>query len=222
MRSTFGLNSHTGRRAHPTHLLATSLRQSPQHPILAHGRDSPSLKSAQFSFALVPLAAGRDPSRLVTAPGPHSTRITLLQPPAGHQSDTVPATDHSTNPHHTLSISVTPITPSPHLQLIKPKSTPPAPHPDTGQPPPCITSSHAELRPLANRPQPCLCSSPGAPCTCNSSRPGSTQLQHETHLSLHELQTRPYLSKRKRSRRSCSSCRQGHLRTPGVGARALN
>ena len=47
------------------HLSATH----PQHPNFAHGRRSPLLKSAQFSFAFMPLAAGRDPSTSNPVPG---------------------------------------------------------------------------------------------------------------------------------------------------------
>ena len=60
----------------------------PQCSNLAHGRISAALKSAQFSFAFVPLAEGRDPSRLVPAPGrpthPHSTVLISSLPPLRH------------------------------------------------------------------------------------------------------------------------------------------
>ena len=67
------------------------------------------------------------------------TRITLLQLPAGHQSDPVPATDHSTNPHHSV--------------------TPPVSHPDTGPSPPCLKQSPSPPNSLPATPPHCITSS---------------------------------------------------------------
>ena len=60
----------------------------PQRSNLAHGRRSPLLKSGQFSFAFVPLAAGRDPSTSNPAPGrpthPHNTILISSLPALRH------------------------------------------------------------------------------------------------------------------------------------------
>ena len=62
----------------------------PQRSNLAHGRRSPLLKSAQFSFAFVPLAAGLDPSRPVPAPGrpTHPHNPVLISPLIAHRPHT--------------------------------------------------------------------------------------------------------------------------------------
>ena len=80
----------------------------PQNSILAHGRKSASHRSAQFLFAFMPLAEGRDPSRPVPAPG------------------------RLTHPHDTIPTSVTPSTPSPVLYQPQTKTLPvlpPVPEP---------------------------------------------------------------------------------------------
>ena len=129
-RSTLGLNSHPGRHLRATQIPTTPLGQVPQKPSFAHGRVSPSLKSAQFSFAFVPLAAGRDPSRLVPAPGrsthPHHSTASLPQGtnPILFQSQTTPPNQHR-----------------PHLRHTHHTVTPPAPHPAKVHPT-CISYRH--------------------------------------------------------------------------------
>ena len=120
-RSTLGLDVHPGRHPFETRFLTTPLCQAPQNPSLAHGRNSLLLKSAQFSFAFVPLAEGRDPSTSNPDPGrpthPHHSASSSHRAPIRFCSSYRP-------PPSTASTSVTSITPLPHLYLIQTQDTP--------------------------------------------------------------------------------------------------
>ena len=164
------------------------LRHAPQNPSLAHVRNSPSLKSDQFSFAFVPLAEGLDPSTLVPATGsptnPHHSS------PASRRAPIRSCSSHRTTSH-------------PHHPVITPVS-----HPDTGQPRPVsskapvhLTHSQQHLTTASHPAKPNLipCSSSPALSLFKPGRlpapvphPDQDQPSYrlKSHLPLHVLQTR--------------------------------
>ena len=205
----------------------------------------------------MPLAEGPDPSTSNPATDrpthPHFTTASLP-----HHSNPILFQSQTTHPTHT--------TPSPHLHLFQPNLTlyliqtqdHPRPVPTTApvnlphsQRHPATTSVPAKPNsgPLRIVPSPVFVQARVRPCTCNSSRPGSTQLQHETHLSLHELQEGPTCPKERgvagpaalvdkdisaplglgtgpesnsaREPQACLKCRRANLSCPTYRARKL-
>ena len=159
----------------------SNLTKTPRtHPLthqrrsnLAHGRDSTSLKSAQFSFAFVPLAAGRDPSTSNPAPGrtthpqlfsslPQGTNPILFQSQTTQPTSTTPSPSPSpASPRHPTCPSSSP----------RPK---PVTHPDPVRPafPPVKVSSALYQPKPSRRPAPAR----QAPNLCNSDRQGALPL----------------------------------------------
>ena len=172
-RSTLGLNAHPGRRDHAARFLTTSLRQATQNPNLAHGRKSPCSSQPSFRSRSCHWPKAGILQDLFQLQVVHLTRITLLQPPAGHQSDPVPATDHSTNPPNTVPISVTHTTLPPYLYLIQTQGHPrPVPHSapvhlthSQQRHLPFTCSSQAESGPSESSPAPVFVQAREPPCT---------------------------------------------------------
>ena len=144
-------------------------------------RSRASFTLAQVSPVFVRVCAtGRRPGSFKTCSSPRSlnspaslySSLPQGTNPILFQSQTTPHNQHRPHLRHTHH-TVTP--PAPHPAKVHPtcisyrhrttpalsfvKSQPPNSLPAT--PRHCITSSQAELRSLAARPQPCLCSSPG-------------------------------------------------------------
>ena len=94
--------------------------KNPDRSILAHGRKSAPLRSAQFSFAFLPLAEGRDPSTPVPDTVPHRTRTT----PSTHPSFPAPVTRPASTTDQV-----------PDLSLLQSKTPPPVSNPAPVQSP---------------------------------------------------------------------------------------
>ena len=148
-RSTLGLDVHPGRHPFETQIPTTPLRQAPQNPSLAHGRVSPSLKSAQFFVRVC--ATGRRPGSFKTCSSPRSSN-----PPASLCSSPHATPSPSPSPpslrHPTCPSSRPRPTPVTHAEPVQPALPPVKASPTLDQPKP-------SRRPAPARQAPNLCNS---------------------------------------------------------------